>query len=59
MVKALMMMMTSSLFLMLIDWEQSGALASTLAPEADGIWDFKEQHGTDELVYAKYIEPRI
>jgi len=46
--------------LLLIDWEQSGAPATTLAPEADGTWNVKE-HDTNEgctkLVYMKYIGP--
>ena len=45
--------------LVLIDWEQSGASAATLAPEADGTWDVKEE-ATDErtrLVYTKYTGP--
>ncbi len=48
--------------LVLIDWEQSGAPASTLAPEADGTWDVTEQE-TDggkratKLVYTKYTGP--
>jgi len=29
--------------LLFIDWEQSGAPATTLAPEADGAWDVNEQ----------------
>lgn len=40
---------------LLIDWEQSGAPATTLAPEADGTWDVK-QEGT-RLVYTKYVGP--
>ncbi|KAL5095238.1 hypothetical protein Trisim1_000017 [Trichoderma cf. simile WF8] len=47
--------------LILIHWEQSGAPATTLAPEADGTWDVEEQ-GTKEnespkLVYTKYTGP--
>ncbi|KAI8650124.1 Protein kinase domain-containing protein [Fusarium sp. Ph1] len=45
--------------LLLIDWEQSGAPATTLAPEADGTWDVNEE-ATDEgtrLVYSKYTGP--
>ncbi|KAJ8127959.1 hypothetical protein O1611_g5676 [Lasiodiplodia mahajangana] len=48
--------------LRLIDWERSGAPASTLAPEADGTWDVAEQETTGEegskrLVYTKYTGP--
>ena len=54
--------------LVLIDWEQSGANLSTLAPEADGSWDIKEaridsQHRGDadsaesKFVYEKYCGP--
>ena len=39
----------------LIDWEQSGAPASTLSPEADGTWDVLEE--ADKLIYTKYIGP--
>ncbi|KAI1635623.1 kinase-like domain-containing protein [Biscogniauxia mediterranea] len=41
--------------LLLIDWEQSGAPATTLAPEADGTWDVQEQDG--KLAYTKYTGP--
>lgn len=41
--------------IIIIDWEQSGAPAITLAPEADGTWDVHEQHG--KLVYIKYAGP--
>jgi serine/threonine protein kinase len=41
--------------LILIDWEQVSAPPSTLAPEADGTWDVREQHG--KLVYTKYMGP--
>ncbi|KAL7937968.1 kinase-like domain-containing protein [Trichoderma chlorosporum] len=41
--------------LILIDWEQSGAPATTLAPEADGTWDVEEQD--TELVYTRYTGP--
>jgi aminoglycoside phosphotransferase (APT) family kinase protein len=45
--------------LRLIDWEQSGAPATALAPEADGTWDVKEQdtnggRQATKLVYTKY-----
>lgn len=48
--------------LLLIDWEQSGAPATTLAPEADGTWDVNEQDTNGErratkLVYTKYTGP--
>ncbi|QYS96994.1 Protein kinase domain-containing protein [Trichoderma simmonsii] len=47
--------------LILIDWEQSGAPATTLAPEADGTWDVEEQdmneNGSPKLVYTKYTGP--
>lgn len=55
--------------LILIDWEQSGAPSSTLAPEADGCWDVEsvdkpctgdEASGcpaTSMLVYKKYEGP--
>lgn len=47
--------------LILIDWEQSGAPATTLAPEADGTWDVEEQdmneNGSTKLVYTKYTGP--
>lgn len=43
--------------LILIDWEQSGAPATTLAPEADGTWDVEEQRFTSKLVYTKYTGP--
>ncbi|KAI0112047.1 kinase-like domain-containing protein [Nemania sp. FL0031] len=48
--------------LRLIDWEQSGAPASTLAPEADGTWDVAEQEtageeGSKKLLYTKYTGP--
>ena len=54
--------------LILIDWEQSGAVLYTLAPEADGSWDVKEARtsslyrgGVDsagpKLVYEKYCSP--
>ncbi|KAL7901861.1 kinase-like domain-containing protein [Trichoderma sp. SZMC 28014] len=47
--------------LILIDWEQSGAPATTLAPEADGTWDVEEQdmkeNGSTRLVYTKYTGP--
>ncbi|KAL6837439.1 kinase-like domain-containing protein [Trichoderma camerunense] len=47
--------------LILIDWEQSGAPAITLAPEADGTWDVEEQvtkeNGSPKLVYTKYTGP--
>ncbi|KAH6987209.1 hypothetical protein EDB80DRAFT_898455 [Ilyonectria destructans] len=48
--------------LLLIDWEQSGVPATTLAPEADGIWDVKEQstngeQRTAKLFYTKYTGP--
>ncbi|KAH9204981.1 hypothetical protein DL95DRAFT_439266 [Leptodontidium sp. 2 PMI_412] len=43
--------------LLLIDWEQRGAPATTLAPEADGTWDVNEQdtnggRRATKLVYA-------
>lgn len=41
----------------LIDWEQSGAPTSTLAPEADGTWDVHEDANTTKLVYTKYTGP--
>lgn len=41
--------------LLLIDWEQSGAPATTLAPEADGTWDVNEEGA--KLVYTKYVGP--
>ena len=47
--------------LILIDWEQSDAPATTLAPEADGTWDVEEVSRSDdlpELVYRKYTGPR-
>ncbi|RSL69305.1 hypothetical protein CEP53_002312 [Fusarium sp. AF-6] len=43
----------------LIDWAQSGATVTTLAPEADGTWDVNEET-TDEdtrLIYTKYTGP--
>lgn len=45
--------------LLLIDWEQSGAPATTLAPEADGTWDVSEEvmdgaQRVTRLVYTKY-----
>jgi serine/threonine protein kinase len=45
--------------LLLIDWEQSGAPATMLAPEADGTWDVNEQdtnggRRATKLVYTKY-----
>ncbi|KAL7797922.1 kinase-like domain-containing protein [Trichoderma afarasin] len=47
--------------LILIDWEQSGAPVTTLAPEADGTWDVEEQvtkeNGSPKLVYTKYTGP--
>ncbi|KAJ4325913.1 hypothetical protein N0V84_003299 [Fusarium piperis] len=45
--------------LLLADWEQSGASATTLAPEADGTWDVKEEttDGGTKLVYTKYTGP--
>ncbi|KAF7867352.1 hypothetical protein EAF04_005435 [Stromatinia cepivora] len=48
--------------LILIDWEQSGAPATTLAPEADGTWDVDEQdtnggRRATKLVYTKYTGP--
>ncbi|UKZ63364.1 uncharacterized protein TrAtP1_004595 [Trichoderma atroviride] len=47
--------------LILIDWEQSGAPATTLAPEADGTWDVEEQNikenGPTRLAYTKYTGP--
>ena len=54
--------------LILIDWEQSGASRSTLAPEANGSWDVEitEQPRTDDeasspttptLVYTRYAGP--
>ncbi|KAK1250107.1 hypothetical protein MKX08_010110, partial [Trichoderma sp. CBMAI-0020] len=47
--------------LVLIDWEQNGAPATTLAPEADGTWDVEEQDSKDsgsmKLVYTKYTGP--
>ncbi|KAK4084390.1 uncharacterized protein Triagg1_870 [Trichoderma aggressivum f. europaeum] len=47
--------------LILIDWEQHGAPATTLAPEADGTWDVEEQdtkeNGSTKLVYTKYTGP--
>jgi len=48
--------------LILIDWEQSGAPATTLAPEADGTWDVNEQNTNGEcraikLVYTNYTGP--
>ncbi|KAM0446784.1 hypothetical protein ACHAPV_003748 [Trichoderma viride] len=47
--------------LMLIDWEQNGAPATTLAPEADGTWDVEQQdikdNGSTRLVYTKYTGP--
>ncbi|CAK7197882.1 hypothetical protein SEUCBS139899_000532 [Sporothrix eucalyptigena] len=39
----------------LIDWEQSGAPATTLAPEADGTWDVHQT--SSKLVYTKYDGP--
>lgn len=42
--------------LLLIDWEQSGTPASTLAPEADGAWVVSEQANA-KLVYTKYTGP--
>ncbi|KAI5923652.1 kinase-like domain-containing protein [Camillea tinctor] len=39
--------------LVLIDWEQRGTSASTLAPEADGTWDVVELPN-DQLMYGKY-----
>ncbi|KAL7921610.1 kinase-like domain-containing protein [Trichoderma austrokoningii] len=47
--------------LVLIDWEQRGAPATTLAPEADGTWDVEEQdikeNGSTRLAYTKYTGP--
>lgn len=48
--------------LLLIDWEQSGAPATTLAPEADGTWDVKKQvtkrgRRPTRQVYTKYTGP--
>ncbi|CAF9904904.1 MAG: hypothetical protein GOMPHAMPRED_002982 [Gomphillus americanus] len=48
--------------LLLIDWEQSGAPATTLAPEADGTWDVNEKNTDEErrvtkLIYTKYTGP--
>ncbi|KAL6701710.1 hypothetical protein J3F84DRAFT_355556 [Trichoderma pleuroticola] len=47
--------------LVLIDWEQHGAPATTLAPEADGTLDVEEQNveenGSTKLVYTKYTGP--
>ncbi|EHK41168.1 hypothetical protein TRIATDRAFT_78127 [Trichoderma atroviride IMI 206040] len=47
--------------LILIDWEQSGAPATTLAPEVDGTWDVEEQNikenGPTRLAYTKYTGP--
>lgn len=48
--------------LILIDWEQSGAPPTTLAPEADGTWDVNEQdpsgkQQTIKLIYTKYTGP--
>ncbi|KAL6829611.1 kinase-like domain-containing protein [Trichoderma sp. SZMC 28015] len=47
--------------IILIDWEQSGAPATTLAFEADGAWDVEEQdmngNGSTMLVYTKYKGP--
>ncbi|KAL2809930.1 hypothetical protein BJX63DRAFT_331814 [Aspergillus granulosus] len=46
--------------LLLIDWEQSDAPCTTLAPEADGTWDVTEQKSADgvsRLVYTKYEGP--
>ncbi|KAI9715013.1 MAG: hypothetical protein M1812_006227 [Candelaria pacifica] len=47
--------------LLLIDWEQSGAPATTLAPEADGTWDVNEQDTiggrATKLIYTKYTGP--
>ena len=47
--------------LILIDWEQSDAPATTLAPEADGTWDVEQVSEVDEassrLLYKKYMGP--
>lgn len=44
--------------LILIDWEQSGAPPTTLAPEADGTWDVSLADSTDaHLVFTKYTGP--
>lgn len=49
--------------LLLIDWEQSDAPATTLAPEADGTWDVQEISYADRsstgsmLKYTKYEGP--
>ncbi|UPK99626.1 hypothetical protein LCI18_010561 [Fusarium solani-melongenae] len=45
--------------LTLIDWQQSSATVTTLAPEADGTWDVNEEatgEGT-RLIYTKYTGP--
>ncbi|CAK7225580.1 hypothetical protein SCUCBS95973_005914 [Sporothrix curviconia] len=47
--------------LRLIDWEQSGAPATTLAPEADGTWDVceEEQRSGDKDATAQAARPRL
>ena len=46
--------------LVLIDWEQSGAPITTVAPEVDGTWDVEEvpaEGSTTVLRYTKYKGP--
>lgn len=48
--------------LILIDWEQSGAPLYTLAPEANGAWDVKEEKvdwsgSSPKLIYERYTGP--
>ncbi|KAL3469848.1 hypothetical protein BJX99DRAFT_264770 [Aspergillus californicus] len=46
--------------LLLINWDQSDAPCTTLAPEADGTWGVTEQKSADgvsRLVYTKYEGP--